>query len=115
MPNRRHSIRIDSVNPLTANLLAQYSARPGKARRALTEPMVTITGSRPSASRGKAARQTSVMAKTLISRDNRCRFIFQGHFAGSGSVLQPIILLDLPVKVRSGDQRGHCLFSVGRI
>ena len=37
---------------MTANLLAEYSARPGKARRALTEPMVTITGSRPSASRG---------------------------------------------------------------
>ena len=53
MPNRRHSTRIDSVNPVTANLLAQYSARPGKARRALTEPMVTITGSRPVGQEGE--------------------------------------------------------------
>src|SRR5271157_2372285 len=71
MPNRRHSMRIASVNPVTANLLAEYSERPGRARRALTEPMVTITGSRPAARRGNDSRQTSAMAKTLISKTRR--------------------------------------------
>src|SRR5208337_1012744 len=71
MPNRRHSMRIASVNPVTANLLAEYSDRPGRARRALTEPMVTITGSRPAARRGNDSRQTSTMAKTLISKTRR--------------------------------------------
>ena len=37
-------LRSASVNPETANLLAEYSALPGKPRRATIEPMFTSAG-----------------------------------------------------------------------
>ena len=44
IPHFDHSARIDSVKPATANLLAEYSDRPGKARRATIEPMLHQRG-----------------------------------------------------------------------
>ena len=40
-----------SVNPVTANLLAEYSVRPGKPRRPTIDPMLTRVGQLPWAKR----------------------------------------------------------------
>ena len=68
MPSFASSARIASLNPATANLLAEYSDRAGSARLPTTDEMFTIAGVTPCFKSGRKTRVVSVRPKKFVSK-----------------------------------------------
>ena len=107
IPSGANSARSDSLNPASANLLAQYSLLCGHARRPRTEPMFTTIGVRPCRNSGSATRINSTGAKKFVSMIGRRR-------VGSASAKRPWALVPALLTRMSRPPSFSCAVSTAR-